>query len=191
MSFEVEQKFRIADLPALERELAALGGKHHETVEQVDCYFAHPARDFARTDEALRLRQVGELNYITYKGPKIDATTKTRREFEIALAAGAQSAADAASLLESLGFTRVAQVRKRRIHSTLRWQNREVGVALDHIAELGNFVELEIIAKAADVEQARDCIASLASRLHLSSSERRSYLELLLLSQQPGGVTRQ
>ena len=68
---------------------------------QIDCYYAHPVRDFAASDEALRLRQVGENNYITYKGPKLDTTTKTRREIEISLPDGLQSAAEAAELVEA------------------------------------------------------------------------------------------
>jgi adenylate cyclase, class 2 len=188
MLIEVEQKFPVSDPAALERQLAALGAKQGETVVQVDDYFAHPQRDFAKSDEALRLRRVGPLNYITYKGPKLDAVTKTRREIEIPLAAGEQAAADAGSLLTALGFARVAEVRKRRMHSTLRWQNREVNVALDQIAELGHFVELEIVTDPADVETARACIASLASQLGLTNSERRSYLELLLESPKRGST---
>jgi adenylate cyclase, class 2 len=180
MPIEVEQKFQVADVPGLERQLIALGVHEQETMIQVDCYFAHPQRDFARTDEALRLRRVGELNYITYKGPKLDATTKTRREIEIPLAPGPQAATEAASLLEALGFTRVAEVRKRRIHSKLRWQDREISVSLDHIAELGDFIELEIVTHQDDMAAARECLDSLAGRLGLANSQRRSYLELLL-----------
>jgi adenylate cyclase, class 2 len=180
MPIEVEQKFRVADVSSLQRQLAALGFEERETVTQVDCYFGHPLRDFARTDEALRLRQEGDFNYITYKGPKLDATTKTRREIEIPLAPGPQTATEAANLLEALGFTRVAAVRKRRVHSTLRWQDREISVSLDTIVELGNFVELEIVTSQNDMAAARECLTSLASRLGLANSQRRSYLELLL-----------
>jgi adenylate cyclase, class 2 len=180
MPIEVEQKFHVADLASLEGRLTGLGLEKHEAITQVDCYFAHPARDFADTDEALRLRQVGDLNYITYKGPKLDATTKTRRELEIPLAPGSTMASSAVSLLEALGFTKVAEVRKRRIHSTLRWQNRLLSVSLDRIDELGDFVELEIVTNQDDVAAARECLASLANQLGLTDNERRSYLELLL-----------
>jgi adenylate cyclase class 2 len=180
MSIEVEQKFRVADLNGLEQQLAALGLSHPETVVQVDSYFAHPARNFAQTDEALRLRRVGDLNYITYKGPKLDATTKTRRELEIPLAAGRQAGTDAADLLQALGFSPVAEVRKRRAHGAINWQGRQVEVSLDHIAELGNFVELEIVTSEGGVALARECLASLAIQLGLSGGERRSYLEMLL-----------
>ncbi len=180
MPIEVELKFRVPDRGALERQLAELGFELQEAVLQVDCYFAHPSRDFAQTDEALRLRRVGEFNYITYKGPKLDATTKTRRELEIELAAAERSAQDARELLGALGFTPVLEVRKHRVHNTLRWQGREITVSLDDVAGLGNFVELEILASESEADPARRCIESLSSRLGLSNTERRSYLELLL-----------
>ena len=69
--YEVELKFRVADLPAVEGRLAALGARFAAPVEQVDRYFAHPARDFAQTDEALRLRRVGDEIAITWKGPRL------------------------------------------------------------------------------------------------------------------------
>jgi adenylate cyclase class 2 len=183
MAVEVEQKFRLTDRSLLERELQSLGAERRASEDQVDCYYAHPARDFSRTDEALRLRRVGSLNYITYKGPKLDQTTKTRREIEIALPEGDRAAAQAADLLEALAFRPVAQVPKRRTHFIVRWQGREIGISLDEVAELGDFVELEIVAEQAEIAACRDCIVSLAARLALTQSERRSYLELLL---QPG-----
>ena len=183
MAIEVEQKFRVSDLPALERALADLQGSARKVSVQVDCYFAHPSRDFARTDEALRLRRVGESNYITYKGPKLDATTKTRHEIEIALPDGQQSAAEAGELLVALGFARVAEVTKRRTHFTVPWGEWEIEISLDDVAGLGNFVELEIMATEEQMPAARDSLLSLARRLGLAGSERRSYLELLLAAQ--------
>jgi adenylate cyclase class 2 len=180
MAIEVEQKFRIADRPALVARLTALGCRCDPPIEQVDHYFAHPGRDFAQTDEALRLRQMGPLNYITYKGPKLDALTKTRHEIEISLAAGPQAAADTQQLLTALGFALVRAVRKQRAHATATWQGRQIGVALDTVGALGEFVELEIVAEIDTVAEARKAIAALADHLGLSGSERRSYLELLL-----------
>ena len=80
MHIEVEQKFRAAHSPELLARLQRLGATIEEPIEQIDQYFAHPVRDFAQTDEALRIRRVGDLNFVTYKGPKLDSTTKTRRE---------------------------------------------------------------------------------------------------------------
>jgi adenylate cyclase class 2 len=187
MAIEVEQKFPLADAAALGRQLAELGAVQGATDQQVDCYYAHPTRDFARTDEALRLRRVGPRNYVTYKGPKLDATTKTRREIELELPRGEEAAENAARLLEVLGFRLVADVGKRRVHYALPWQGHEIGISLDRVEGLGDFVELEVMASHQDVDAARAAIASLAARLGLGNSERRSYLELLIGGKPAGG----
>ena len=54
---EVEQQYPVADVAALEARLADAGAGWHGVVEQVDRYFGHPSRDFADTDEALRLHE--------------------------------------------------------------------------------------------------------------------------------------
>ena len=180
MKYEVEQKFPVADMVALEAGLASLGAEIGDAQSQVDLYFAHPARDFARTDEALRIRRQGASNSIAYKGPKIDKTTKTRREIEQPLPPGDESAEAWAGLLEALGFTPVAEVRKLRRKVEISWQGRRVEGSLDDVERLGSFVELELLVEPAGIESARDCIVSLAETLGLRGSERRSYLELLL-----------
>jgi adenylate cyclase, class 2 len=187
MAIEVEQKFHVHDSADLERRLRALGARQSEIADQTDQYFAHPGRSFAQTDEALRLRRIGELNFITYKGPKLDATTKTRLEIEIGLAPGQAAAVDAAELLWALGFATVAEVSKRRRDFSVTWQGQAIGVSLDEVAEVGDFVELEIVTSPADVERARQLLASLAADLDLRNGERRSYLELLLAARGAGG----
>jgi adenylate cyclase class 2 len=180
MAIEVEQKFRVPDIAALERQLTELAAQPGEDQVQVDRYYAHPQRDFAVSDEALRLRRIGPHNYITYKGPKLDATTKTRRELELELPQGDAGESDAAALLEALSFRPVLEVRKHRRHFTVTWQAAEVGIALDHLDSLGDFIELEIVTDDSSMQAAQANIASLAERLKLSGSERRSYLEILL-----------
>jgi adenylate cyclase class 2 len=180
MAIEVEQKFPVADVETIKRKLTALGATPGATDSQVDCYYAHPVRDFALSDEALRLRRVGPRNFVTYKGPKLDAHTKTRQEIELELPRGEEAAENAARLLEMLGFRLVADVGKRRTHHGLAWQGRQVEILLDHVEGLGDFVELEIMADDGNVDDARSAIGSLAAELGLRNSERRSYLELRL-----------
>jgi adenylate cyclase, class 2 len=180
MTYEVEQKFPTAGLAVVEERLAALGAAISPPHDEIDLYFAHPVRDFAKTDEALRLRHKGETNCITYKGPKIDPTTKTRREIELPLAPGAGSLASWVAMLKALGFTRVGEVHKSRRKAIVPWQGRQVEASLDEVQQLGTFVELELVTEAEDLEPAKACIASLAENLGLAAGERRSYLELLL-----------
>src|SRR5438067_552619 len=180
MHWEVEQKFRVSNVQATRSARAELGVQWHEALQQVDQYFNHPARDFGRTDEALRLRRVGEQNFITYKGPKIDAATKTRRELELPLPSGADIGGRFSELLLALGFVSVGTVSKVRQPGTLDWSGQQVEVALDEVKDLGSFVELELSASDDTLDEAKAALAALSERLKLGASERRSYLELLL-----------
>ena len=85
---EVEMKFPVADLAALEARLARGGAGTAAERRDADHYFNAPDRDFARTDEALRVRTIGPANFVTYKGPKRDPLTKTRTEIEVPLGDG-------------------------------------------------------------------------------------------------------
>ncbi len=180
MSYEVELKFPVPDLSAFAAKLTALAIPIAPAQSEIDVYFSHPARDFAQTDEALRLRRKGDANYITYKGPKIDAATKTRREIELPLAPGPDSFASWTALLEAVGFHPAGEVRKSRRKAAIPWQGRQVEASLDEVERAGTFVEFELVAEQSDVDAARACILSLAQSLGLTQGERRSYLELLL-----------
>src|SRR5262249_20313444 len=177
---EVEQKFRDVDFAQLEQRLRGLGAVEGARREEADHYFNAPDRDFAGTDEAMRIRRVGTLNFVTYKGPKRDLQTKTRTEIEVPLGEGSGTADDFARLLVQLGYRPVAVVRKsRRVFRLIRG-GFPLEVTLDDVAGVGRFAELEIGAEEAQLEAARTALLQTAQELDLHDSERRSYLELLL-----------
>jgi adenylate cyclase class 2 len=180
MHFEVEQKHRIEDPGAFVAELQAWGVVLGDAVAQSDKYFQHPSRDFAQTDEALRIRTVGKASFVTYKGAKVDATTKTRRELELPLAATDPGGRQFAELLAALGFKPAATVRKQRRPFHVSYRGSDVEGALDDVEGVGHYVELELSADDAGLEAATKTISSLAAELQLGPTERRSYLELLL-----------
>jgi adenylate cyclase class 2 len=177
---EVEVKYRAADLKRLEANLHRFSARLTEEREDADAYFNAPHRDFAKTDEALRVRRIGTANFVTYKGPKIDANTKTRREIEVPLADGAKSAEQFQNLLQAIGFKPVAVVRKKRRLFELSREGYTLHVSLDDVELVGTYAEVEIVAPEAEVERARAAVLRLAAELGLTESERRSYLELLL-----------
>jgi adenylate cyclase, class 2 len=179
MQYEVEMKFPVADRAMLESRLLGLGATISAAEFEADVYYSHPSRDFAQTDEALRIRRKGMANAMAYKGPKIDRTTKTRREIELPLPPGEESADAWSGLLDVLGFRPAGEVRKSRRKAFVVWQDRRVEVSLDEVERLGSFVELELVVEPEGIEAAKTCIASLAEALGLDKSERRSYLELL------------
>jgi adenylate cyclase class 2 len=188
MSYEVELKFSLTsliDVESLCDRIAQLGAIGQATLDQRDVYLAHPSRDFGQTDEVFRLRHVGQQNYLTYKGPAIDAETKMRREIEVAAASGQVAADQLLEMMTLLGFRPVGEVVKRRTPFLLERHNREIEIVLDEVRGLGWFAELETIADETSRDAARECLLDLARELELGQSERRSYLRLLL----EGGIT--
>src|SRR5690606_37481382 len=139
MHYEVEQKFRVTSFEPTISALAAMDVHPGEPQQQVDCYYAHPVTDFVKTDEAFRLRAVGERNYMTYKGPKIDKHTKTRTEEEVRLADGPEALAACDEIVRHLSFKPVAVVRKQRKLCTLERDGLSVEVALDQVDHVGQF----------------------------------------------------
>jgi adenylate cyclase class 2 len=184
---EVEVKYAGADFAALERCLRRWGAREDPARNDADHYFNAPDRDFAATDEALRLRRIGEHNFVTYKGPKVDPQTKTRTEIEVPLAPGDRAADDFARLLTRLGYRPVAVVRKARRLFHLDRGGFALEVTLDDVERVGRFAELEIQAPEAQLDAARNLLLQTADELGLSTGERRSYLELLLAA---GGADR-
>lgn len=179
-TYEVEQKFRVDDLNSIERQLQLHAAVLGPWEDHVDTYFAHPQRDFAVTDEAFRLRRIGDSNCITYKGPKLDKSTKTRCEIEIGIEPGSAAATDLRELVIKLGFRAVADVRKRRRSAPILWEQSAMTVSLDQVDRVGSFVEIETLASEVDLELARRQVETLSKSLGLHFVERRSYLELFL-----------
>jgi adenylate cyclase class 2 len=174
--YEVEVKARARHGPVRER-LRELGADRLGAVVQVDTYYDAPHRDFAATDEALRVRRETPTNgegraYLTYKGPLVDDEAKTREEAETPVAADA-----AAAILEGLGFDAAATVRKDRERYALAGYT----VALDDVEGLGEFVEVETETDSG-LDAARTGAFDVLDRLGLDPDAgiRTSYLGLVL-----------
>lgn len=182
MPFEVEQKFPVTGDPQpLLQRISDHRGIRTETLFQQDLYFNHPVRDFAVTDEALRIRTIDQRNFVTFKGPKLDPRVKTRQEIEILLGDGLQTADDFGKMLLQLGFRAVHPVRKQRTIWKLHWQNRDWELAWDEVEGLGTFLEIETItSEQSELSTLQDLLLNLAARLNLKDSERKSYLEMIL-----------
>lgn len=181
MHLEIELKFPNPSGRDLRADLVALGASFTDPIAQADHYWNHPSRDFAATGEAMRLRTEGDELLITYKGPKLDRTTKTRREIELPLGLVQEHQASWSELLATLGFRSVATVAKTRTPGELFWEGWPIQLALDEVAAVGSYIELEtLVAENADAEGAKQSLWSLAMRLGLSEVEPRSYLRLLL-----------
>ncbi|WP_336002903.1 class IV adenylate cyclase [Halorientalis halophila] len=176
--YEVEVKVR-ADHAAVCERLDALSADPLGTVTQVDTYFDAPHRDFAETDEALRLREErsegGSVTELTYKGPLVEAASKTREEIESAVADGENVRA----IFAALGFEPAATVEKVRE----RFAVGDFTVTLDAVDGVGEFVEVETeCEREADVEREREAAEDLLRDLDLDPDDGilTSYLGMVL-----------
>ncbi len=165
---EVEVKARAPEDMA--ERIAALGARLLVVENHQDLYFNSPQRDFRLSDEALRIRIKEEGARLTYKGPKLDQTTKSRLERTVKIDDPKQME----QILSALGFVLSAQVRKKRT----KYSYDGVVLALDEVEGLGSFVEVEAEGKG-DYEEQKRKVLSIMSKLGLHESIRSSYLELL------------
>ncbi|MGQ3414131.1 class IV adenylate cyclase [Natrinema sp. LN54] len=179
--YEVEVKVP-ADLAVVRDRLAALEATPEGAVVQVDTYYDAPHREFAETDEALRIRserpEDGDAETrVTYKGPLVDDESKTREEVETSVADREKTDA----ILTNLGFEAAATVRKERERFSLAGYT----VTLDSVDDVGEYVEVETeVEDESDLEAARDGAYDVLERLDLDPDDqlRTSYLGLLLES---------
>jgi adenylate cyclase class 2 len=177
---EIELKFPVADFAAVEHHLQQWGARAGEPLVEADHYFNAPDRDFAQTDEAFRLRRVGNQNRITYKSPKQKGPVKTRTEIEVGLADGSDAAETFCRLVVHLGYRAVAVVHKRRVPYRIERVGFPLEVCCDEVEELGRFVEVEIVAAPEQRARAEAAILEVAQALALGQPEPRAYLQMLL-----------
>ena len=152
---EVEVKAKIENFEDMKKKLENLGAIKSKKEFQEDIYFNSPIVDFAKSDEALRIRTTKENNntniFITYKGPKIDSESKTREEIEI--------------------------VKKNRQY----YKYKKFEISLDDVEGLSPYMEIEIaLEDGTDYSIAQEKIFELFAKLGITDGfERTSYLELL------------
>ncbi|WP_292467841.1 class IV adenylate cyclase [Methanolobus sp.] len=168
---EIEVKAR-ADHEQVKELLTNMGAEVIGVQRHCDTYFNAPHRDFAKTDEALRIRSVDGRSVMTYKGKKLDSVSKTREEFETEV-----DSSNARSILFALGFYESGVVRKKR--EIFKYEN--MTICLDKVGTFGEFIEVEITAES-DVETHSKTIFSFLEKLGISENDsiRTSYLEIVL-----------
>ncbi|MDO5310060.1 MAG: class IV adenylate cyclase [Planctomycetia bacterium] len=189
---EVEVKFRVRRpqeyQARIEREFHAQWSA--PTVER-DLFFVNELQGFPSQGKALRIRQRDDVYLAaTYKGPKLDALTKTREEIELPLTPTPSSPEETSKkrqdwilFFERLGFQRNVEVVKTRQHARFQWDALTIEATLDSLESLGYFTELEAICEQSELEQTRQAVLKLAEKLHLAEPITQSYLALQLAAQ--------
>lgn len=170
---EVEVKAKINSFKEMEKKLEEIGATKSKHEFQEDIYFQSPIVDFSQSDEALRIRTTDNNIFITYKGPKLNQQSKTRKEVEMNI----ESAAKAKDIFEEIGFKEARTVRKNRQYYT--FENFEI--SLDDVEGLSPYMEIEVsLEDGEDYSKAQDKIFKLFEKLGITEGfERTSYMELL------------
>lgn len=177
---EVEVRYRHSDRAAIIARLGEFSAVLSQDRTDVDQYFNAPDRDLKASGEAFRIRSIGPHNYLTYKGPKREEETKTRREIEVPLGDGVEVAAEAGQLLLALGYRPVVIVRKHRLVYQFSRGGFVLEACFDNVERVGAFIELEILAEEEQFEAAKHTLLQTAADLGLMEKETRSYLAMVL-----------
>lgn len=174
---EIEIKAKINDPKRAFEKIQEIGGVYSHTEIQRDIYFNGENKDFKKTDEALRIREIPDgddfINILTFKGPKLDSETKTRKEIEVTI----DDKEKMTDILINLGFKPSAIVNKvRRI-----FKYEEYTITVDKLNELGHYIEIEYITKDADnIGIVQEKIFEIFENMGITEGfEKKSYLELL------------
>ena len=190
---EVEIKVRISNHDLIRKKFEENNGIYKISLLHEDTYFNLPKglRDFKKTDEALRLRKSVEFNkndetkkqvinhFITYKGKKMDLSTKTRKELDIKI----EDIENMKLLLEELGFQEIFTVKKERELYEFEFKNYYIEALIDYLPILDqHFLEVEFLLDSP--KNLKDSTVVLFDFLSLfgikkEESIRKSYLELI------------
>jgi adenylate cyclase class 2 len=188
-TYEVEVKFPLSDKDAIRKAIIDAGGIKLNTQYQSDKYYDHPCRSFSETDEAVRIRHMKHIEgttteglastsgELTYKGPKVDKKSKTRVEYNVNLKG--EDLEPMSQILLNIGFKHIANVIKEREF----YEIEGITASLDDVADVGSFIEFELIAEGKHgMQAARDRILDLVRSMVLDEKDmiRDSYLEMYL-----------
>ncbi len=188
MALEIEIKVKVPSLDTIRENLLRNGAELIADQDEHDLYYNAPHRDFAVTDEALRIRYLTNQTCgksmppnVTYKGPKVGREGfKSREEIIVDLS----SAEDYCLILERLGFHLTAEVIKHREI----YQCRNAIVTLDNLPGVGTFSEIEASFSLTE-DQAISVINQTADMAGIHGERlTKSYLEIMLDSRKPGNI---
>lgn len=175
---EVEVKVK-ADLDIVISKLEELGYTRGTTVYEKDVYYNSEFKNLKSEDKALRIREYRDLVsgsdrfVLNFKGPKIDSISMSRAETEFEI----PSFEAGEEILNGLGFYEAGRVEKTRTYYNLG----RTECCLDRVTNLGEFLEIEIMAEESDYQGAMAEIESLMNKLglYMKDSIKTSYLSML------------
>ena len=140
---EVEIKFRVADIAALQKKLRKAGFKSKtRCTREVNTLYDLPDGTLRRRGELLRIRKYGETWTVTHKSKGKAGRHKSRTEIETPVENGERLA----QIFQALGFVPTFRYEKLRAE----WACEGGQVVIDE-TPIGNFAEIEGAARWIDL----------------------------------------
>jgi len=132
---EIEIKFRVKSLPALNRKLRDLGFRQETPrTHEMNTLYDLPGAQLRNRKELLRLRQYGKEWKLTHKSGSKIGRHSSRQELETAVGDGKKMDA----ILRALGYASTFRYEKFRAE----WTDGKGQVVVDE-TPIGNFCEIE------------------------------------------------
>ena len=177
---EVEIKVFVKNITKIEECMLKMDFVKGAHIKECDYYLDNEAHEVRNNDQALRIRCSQDLdtcvqqNFITFKGPKMDDISMTRKEIELQI----DHANACTEIFSSLGYKNIYPVIKERQY----FHKDCMTACIDQVEKLGCFLELEIIVEdESEKNNALEQIISTIESFGYSKQEiiRKSYLSML------------
>lgn len=193
---EVEIKIQVLDPELLRQNFKKQGGVYQLSLLHEDTYYNMPKklRNFAKTDEAFRIRSSIEFNkhnekdskrsqcYLTYKGNRIDNISKSRQEIEVKF----DQAEKLREILSILGFREIFTIKKERELYKFEYKENTIEALIDYLPVLdAHYLEVELITESVEeLSNNRALLFEFLSEFGYTEGDsiRDSYLELIIKS---------
>lgn len=178
--YEIEIKLPVKNLDDMKERLRSKGFQEEAVIREHDMYYNSLYHDAKKLGEALRIRKSTNLftgktqAQINFKGKKLDRISMSRQEYETLV----ENPESMEQILIALGFEPAAAVQKTRCY--MKYDN--MAACLDQVDNLGDFLELEIIASEESLRvRCLQSMERLLTELGLSMEDtvRTSYLSML------------
>ncbi len=177
---EVEVKVSVKCIKAIEEKLQKASFIKAKCVKESDVYFDNSRNEIKNNDQALRIRSCKDLDedvetcFMTFKGPKMDTISMTRKELEMQV----ECAEVGKEILVSLGYIQTYPVIKHRQY----YHKNLMTACLDRVENLGDFLEFEIVVNREDEKpEALNQLMDMLKELGYGPEDiiRESYLSML------------
>lgn len=176
---EVELKFPLNNPEEVIQKLASIGKHVKQDVYQKDTYYTPHHRNFLEQkpiSEWLRIRKTEKGIMLNYKNwhNKNEAKAVSCDEFETKI--GEMAVLE--RIFKNLNFQTVIIVEKKRNS----WNYKDVEISIDHVTELGWFIEFEAKGNFRTIDSAKELLYSVLKELEAKtgSQDFRGYPYLLL-----------